>query len=164
MISARLAEYALAAALTGLCCWGAYSWAHDRGYSAAVAHYEPILAQVRTQAEEAEKRAKKLEDAAATINQSITTKDKQRAEDAIRQRDAARADRVRLAAALARCRAVPAVSGGSGSATPAPGDDERFRAADEALGELAYRCQRDADRLRAFQDWYRAIAAAQLAP
>lgn len=147
---------------------GALLWirhdAYRDGQAEREAYYSPIIADIQRQADAAKARVQELERAASAINDMISNEDKQRAEDAIRQRDAARADRVRLAAALARCRTVPTVPGGTSVVAPAPGDDERFRAADEALGDLAYRCQRDADRLRAFQDWYRAIAASQLAP
>ena len=169
MISARLTEYALAAAVTGLCCWGAYSWAHGRGYSAAEAHYEPILAQIRQQAEQAAERAKDLERSYAAINQTIATEEAQRAEDAKNQRDDALrrlADmRVRLASAIGRTCEVPGVLSGTGSPNAAPGDPaERPERADERLVELGRGCQRDRDRLALWQEWYRAIAASQPSP
>lgn len=152
------------AALVGLC------WCFEhRGYERAQAHYEPILAQVRAQAEQATERAKAAEHAAAAINVTITTEDKIRAEDAIRQRDAALTElagiRVRLASALGRRCEVPSVPTGAGQPPTAPGESaERPERADAALVELGRGCQRDRDRLIAWQDWYRAIAASRSAP
>lgn len=169
MISARLAEYAIAAALTGLCCWGAYSWAHGRGYSAAEAHYEQILETVRATAARAEERASAAEQAAATINANLETEDQKRAQEAIRQRDAALTElariRVRLAATLTRRCEVPTIPTSTGSADAAPGEpSERPERADKRLVELGRSCQRDRDRLALWQEWYRAIAASQPAP
>lgn len=169
MISARLAEYAIAAILAGLCCWGAYSWAHGRGYSAAEAHYEPILAQVRAQADEAEKRARAAEAAQRALDQQLEAQNAE-FEKALSDRAAAAerriAERLRLAQANRdRCRVseAPATAGlPDGAAARAERDRRDRESLARRARDLGERFERDAHRLG---DWQRrSIAASQPAP
>lgn len=160
----RIAAGVAVVAILGAVLWGAYTWAHDRGYREAEAYYKPILEDVRTQAALAEEHAALAEAAAAATNQAIESEDAKRAEDAIRQRDAAvvelRALRVRLSAALGRRCEVPGVSGGTTELAGPPGESgERPERADERLVELGRSCQRDRDRLEAWIDWHRKQSA-----
>jgi hypothetical protein len=132
--------------------------AYEDGQAEREAYYRPLLADIRKQADAAVARVQELERAASAINDMISTEDKQRAEDAAKQRDDALRRlsdmRVRLASALTRRCEVPGVPGGTGSADATAGESERAAAADGRLTELARQCQRDSDRLRGWQNWY----------
>jgi len=144
----------------------AYSWAHSRGYRAAEAHYEPILAAIREEAVRAEARARAAEIASARAVERISQEYADRAKTietraAAVERDLAR--RLRDAAAAAgRCRvsedsAAAAADHGAARERAGGAEDARADRLAAALVGLAASCERDAARLKAAQEYIRAL-------
>lgn len=158
------AAAAVLALLTVL--WVAYAWAYGRGYAAARAHYEPILAEVRTAAIRADARARAVESRAARDVERLSEEYRRReTEIESRAADAERAlsERLRRAAAAAgRCRVSEdsaAAAADHGAAGRDAGDERARRAAAIARRaiELGRAWELDAARLAACQAYVRSL-------
>ena len=159
-----LAALALLAVL-----WAAYAWAYGRGYAAAEAHYEPILADIRTIAAEANARARAVEERARRDVERLTEEYRRReTEIESRAADAERAlsERLRLAAAAARrcdVPADPAAAGGNDGTAAGRARSDRDHRLDELARravELGRRYADDALRLRMCQQYARSVSTA----